>query len=132
MRSVVTCFALFALAACGGSDGPSGPSGSGVTLGEYTLKSVDGKATPAAFTDSTVLSGKLTFTDDGWSQLTVVQYAVGGSDTGDTLMLSGEWEASGTTLTLYDHGFTTQYVGSFSPSTIDIRNSAQSALRYER
>ncbi|HET9799845.1 MAG TPA: hypothetical protein VFP90_17740 [Gemmatimonadaceae bacterium] len=132
MRFVVTCFAMLALAACGGSDAPSGLSGGGVALGEYTLKSVDGIMTPAAFTDSTVLSGKLTFTDDGWSQLTVVHYAVGGSETGDTLTLSGEWEASGTSLTLYDHGFTTQYVGSFSPTTIDIRNSAQSVLSYER
>jgi hypothetical protein len=132
MRSVATCFTLLALVACGGSDGPSGPSGGGVTLGEYTLASVDGKPTPAAFTDSTVLSGKLTFTDDGWSQLTVVLYAVGGSDTGDTLTLSGEWEASGTSLTLYDHGFTTQYVGTYSPTSIDIRNSAQSQLSYQR
>jgi hypothetical protein len=132
MRSVVTCFALLTLAACGGSDGPSGPSGSNVTLGEYTLKTVDGKPTPAAFTDSTVLSGKLTLSDDGWSQLTVVQYAVGGSVTGDTQTLSGEWEADGVNLTLFDHGFTTQYVGTYSSTGVEIRNSAQSLLSYQR
>jgi hypothetical protein len=132
MRSVATAFVLLALTACGGSDGPSGPSGGSIGLGEYTLQAVDGKPMPAAFTDSTVLSGKLTFSDDGWSQLTVVQYAVGGSDTGDTLTLSGEWEADGTNITLFDHGFTTQYVGTYGPTGIDIRNSALSLLSYQR
>jgi hypothetical protein len=134
-RLLAVPLAVAVLAACGGSDTPTGlGGGGGLTSGVYALQTAGGLAGPAALGDSTILSGELTVTDSTWSQITVVQYAAGGSGNpaGDTLTMSGGWVTSGPSVTLFDYGNTTQYTGTFTGSTIDVKNSERLQLSWAR
>jgi hypothetical protein len=131
MRASLLSLALLTLAACGNSsDSGTGPGSS--LNGTYELKSVDGKALPVAFADSSLVSGRLTMTDSGWSQISVVLYKAGGSATGDTLKLAGFWAASGTNLTLFDFGNTTTYTGNFTSTGINLTTKTATSLSYSK
>ena len=131
MRTALLSLALLSLAACGNdSDTGTGP-GSNLN-GTYELTMVDNKALPAAFTDSSLVSGRLIMTDSGWSQITVVLYKVGGSAAGDTLKLAGFWAAKGTNLTFYDFGNTTTYTGTHSATGINITTKTATLLGYSK
>jgi uncharacterized protein YceK len=134
MRAIVVCLALFSLAGCGSSDSGTGPgAGGGAAIaGSYTLKTVDNKALPVAFTDSSLVSGQLTVTDSGWAQTTIVKYALGGNPAGDTLMLSGAWETNGSNLTLYDNGNTTTYTGTYTSTSINLTTKTATLLSYSK
>jgi hypothetical protein len=131
MRASLLSLALLTLAACGNSsDSGTGPGSS--LNGTYELKSVDGKALPVAFADSSLVSGRLTMTDSGWSQISVVLYKAGGSATGDTLKLAGFWAATGTNLTLFDFGNTTTYTGNFTSTGINLTTKTATSLSYSK
>jgi hypothetical protein len=100
--------------------------------GVFTLTSVDNKGLPAAFTDSSLVSGELTVTDSGWTQLTVVLYKAGGNPAGDTLTQGGSWVTSGSNLTLYDYGNSTLYTGSFTPTSINLTTKTATVLGYSK
>ena len=129
MRRPLLVLALFTLAACDSNSG----TGPGPSLnGTYTLKTVDNKALPVAFADSSLLSGQLVMTDSGWSQISVVLYKAGGSANGDTLKLAGFWAASGSSLTFWDFGINTQYTGSFSSTEINMTTKTATQLSYSK
>jgi hypothetical protein len=128
MRAVLVCLALFSLAACDSSTGPSGASISGT----YTLKTVDDKPLPAAFTDSSFISGQLVVTDSGWAQTTVVQYVAGGNPAGDTLTQAGAWETSGSNVTLYDYSKTTLYTGTYTSAAMSLTTNTGTRLSYSK
>ena len=131
MRASLVVAALLMLAACdNSSDTATGPGSS--LNGTYDLKSVDSKALPVAFTDSSLVSGRLTMTDSGWSQISVVLYAAGGSPQGDTLKLAGFWAAKGTNLTFYDFGNTTTYTGTYTSTGINITTKTATLLSYSK
>jgi hypothetical protein len=133
MRAVLVCLSLFSLAGCGSSDSGTGPGGGGgaAIAGLYTLKTVDTKTLPVAFTDSSLVSGQLVVTDSGWTQTTIVLYAVGGNPAGDTLMLGGSWMVSGSNLTLYE-GNTTTYTGTYTPTSINLTTTTATQLGYSK
>jgi hypothetical protein len=128
MRAPFLALALFTFAACGSdSTGPgSSPNGT------YTLKTVDNKPLPAAFADSSIQSGELVVTDAGWSQITVVRYVAGGSANGDTLTLAGAWATRGSDITLWDGGLNTQYVGTFTSTTMNLTTKTATVLGYSK
>ena len=131
MRARLLALALLALAACdNSSDTGTGPGSS--LNGIYELKTVDNKALPVAFADSSLVSGRLTMTDSGWSQISVVLYAAGGSPSGDTLKLAGFWAANGSNLTFYDFGNTTTYTGSYTATGINITTKTATLLSYSK
>jgi hypothetical protein len=134
MRAVLVCLALLSLAGCGSSDSGTGPGGGGgaAIAGSYTLKTVDNKTLPVAFTDSSLVSGQLVVTDSGWVQTTIVLYALGGNPAGDTLVLGGSWLVSGSNLTLYDFGNSTTYTGSYTSTSINLTTKTATQLGYTK
>ena len=124
--------AMLALAACGGSSDTTGLIEGPNLDGTYDLKSVDNKTLPVAFTDSTLQGGRLVMSDSGWSQISAVLYAAGGSPTGDTLKLAGFWSASGTSLTLFDFGNNTTYTGTFTSNGIILTTKTGTVLSYSK
>jgi hypothetical protein len=133
MRAPLFGLVFLTLAACGGSsDSGTGPSGGPNINGAYELKTVDGKALPVAFADSSLVSGKLTVSDSGWSQVSVVLYKAGGSAGGDTLTMAGFWSANGTSLIFFDAGSTTAYTGSYSSTGINLTTKTATSLSYSK
>jgi uncharacterized lipoprotein NlpE involved in copper resistance len=131
MRASLLVAAVLMLAACdNSSDTGTGPGSS--LNGTYELEAVDNKALPVAFTDSSLVSGRLTMTDSGWSQVSVVLYAVGGSPSGDTLKMGGFWAASGSNLTLYDFSNSTAYTGTYTSTAINLTTSTATLLSYSK
>ena len=131
MRARLLVLAVLALAACdNSSDTGTGPGSS--LNGTYELETVDNKKLPVAFTDSSLVSGRLTMTDSGWSQISVVLYASGGNPAGDTLKLAGFWAASGSNLTFYDFGSTTTYTGTYTSDGINITTKTATLLSYSK
>ena len=131
MRARLLVAVLLTLAACdNSSDSATGPGPS--LNGTYELETVDNKALPVAFTDSSLVSGRLTMTDSGWSQVTVVLYAAGGNPQGDTLKLAGFWSASGTSLTFYDFGNSTTYTGNYTSTGINLTTKTATLLSYSK
>jgi hypothetical protein len=130
MRAFLVGLSLVSLAACGSSS--TGLDASPAISGVFNLTTVDNKSLPGAFPDSSLLSGRLTFADSGWSQITVVLYKVGGSPAGDTLTQAGFWVASGSNLTLYDYGNTTTYTGSFTPTSVTLTTKTATVLGYTK
>lgn len=130
MRAFLVGLSLASLAACGSSS--TGPDAAPAISGVFNLTTVDNKSLPGAFADSSLLAGKLTFSDSGWSQLTVVLYKAGGSASGDTLTQGGFWVANGSNLTLYDFGNTTTYTGSFTPTSVTLTTKTATVLGYTR
>jgi hypothetical protein len=132
MRASLFALAFLTLAGCGGSsDTSTGPSGPNLN-GTYTLKTVDNKALPVAFADSSLLSGELVVSDSGWTQTSVVLYKTGGSATGDTLKLAGFWAANGTNLTLFDLSNTTTYTGTYSSTSTNLTTKTATVLSYSK
>ena len=129
MRAPLLGLALLTLAC--GSDSGTGPNGLNLD-GTYVLKTVDSKNLPVAFADSSIVSGQLVLSDSGWSQVSVVQYKVGGSANGDTLKLGGFWSANGNALTLYDFGNTTTYTGSYNGTAIILTTKTSTLLSYSK
>ena len=131
MRASLFVAALLTLAACdNSSDTGTGPGSS--LNGTYELKTVDNKALPVAFADSSLVSGRLTMTDSGWAQVSVVLYAAGGSATGDSLKLAGFWAAHGTSLTFYDFGNNTTYTGTYTSTGINLTTKTATLLSYSK
>ena len=93
---------------------------------------MDSKNLPVAFADSSIVSGQLVVSDSGWSQISVVQYKVGGSANGDTLRLAGFWGAKGNDLTFYDLGNTTTYTGTYTGTGIDLTTKTANLLSYSK
>lgn len=115
--------------ACGSSDG----TGPGLAInGTYVLKTVDSKALPVAFPDSSLTGGQLVMSDTGWSQVSVVLYKAGGSPAGDTLKLGGFWSATGNSLTLYDFGSNTTYTGTYTGTGINLTTKTATVLGYSK
>ena len=129
MRLSLLGLALVTLAC--GSDSGTGPNGLNLN-GTYVLKTVDSKNLPVAFADSSIVSGQLVVSDSGWSQISVVQYKVGGSANGDTLRLAGFWGAKGNDLTFYDLGNTTTYTGTYTGTGIDLTTKSANLLSYSK
>ena len=129
MRLSLLGLALVTLAC--GSDSGTGPNGLNLN-GTYVLKTVDSKNLPVAFADSSIVSGQLVVSDSGWSQISVVQYKVGGSANGDTLRLAGFWGAKGNDLTFYDLGNTTTYTGTYTGTGIDLTTKTANLLSYSK
>jgi hypothetical protein len=134
MRAALVCLALFSLAGCDSSDSGTGPGGGGGAniAGSYTLKTVDNKVLPVTFTDSSFVSGLLAVTDSGWTQTTIVKYAVGGNPAGDTLVLGGSWQTSGSNVTLFDFGNTTTYTGTYTSTSINLTTKTAMQLSYSK
>ena len=139
---VLASVALAGLAACGGSgvdcatsptsSSCTGPGGSSAPIaGNYTLKTADSKPLPAAFTDSSLVSGTLVVTDSGWSQTTIVLYKTGGNPNGDTLSVSGSWEVTGSNVTLFE-GATTTYTGTFTSTSMTLTTKTATVLGYSK
>ena len=132
MRVPLFGLVFLTLLACGGSsDSGTGPDGPNLN-GTYELKTVDGKTLPAAFADSSLVSGRLVMSDSGWSQVSVVQYKAGGSASGDTLKLAGFWAANGSNLILFDFGSTTTYTGTYSSTGINLTKKTATLLSYAK
>ena len=129
MRLSLLGLALLTLAC--GSDSGTGPNRLNLN-GTYVLKTVDSKNLPVAFADSSIVSGQLVVSDSGWSQISVVQYKVGGSANGDTLRLAGFWGAKGNDLTFYDLGNTTTYTGTYTGTGIDLTTKTANLLSYSK
>ena len=133
MRRPLLTLTLAALAACGSdSDSGTGPGLGSALNGTYDLTTVDNKQLPVAFADSTLKGGQLVMSDSGWSQVSVVLYAAGGSATGDTLKLSGFWVASGPNLTFFDAGNSTTYTGTYSTTGINVTTKTATLLSYTK
>ena len=139
---VLASLALAALAACGGSgvdcatsptsSGCTGPGGSSAPIvGNYTLKTADSKPLPAAFADSSLVSGTLVVTDSGWAQTTIVLYKAGGNPNGDTLSVSGSWEVTGSNVTLFE-GASTTYTGTFTSTSMTLTTKTATVLGYSK
>ena len=136
----LTSLALAGLAACGGSKGidcATNPTANGCTgggpsapiVGSYTLKTADAKPLPAAYTDSSLVSGTLVVTDSGWTQTTIVLYKTGGNPNGDTLSISGSWEVTGSNVTLLE-GASTTYTGTFTSTSMTLTTKTATVLGY--
>ena len=140
MRRAVVIMAASVLAACGSSltDGITGPPGGGTTptglAGTYILRTVDGKALPAASGDSTFLSGQIVLTDTTWNQTVVVRYAQGGSGTaaGDSLMEAGRWTTSNGKITLLDGGSSANYIGTLTSGGFSLTSKTSTLLTYPK
>ena len=130
MRAFFVGLSLVTLAACGSSG--TGPDGGPTISGVFNLTTADNKPLPVAFADSSILSGRLTVTEAGWTQLTVVLYAAGGSASGDTLTQGGGWVTNGSNLTLYDNSNTTAYTGTFTPTTVTLTTKTATVLGYTK
>jgi hypothetical protein len=129
MRVLLLGLALLTLAC--GSDSGTGPNGLNLD-GTWVLKTVDNKALPVAFADSSLLSGQLVMSDSGWSQVSVVLYKAGGSANGDTLKLAGFWTANGNDLTLFDFSNTTTYTGTYTGTGINLTTKTATLLSYSK
>jgi hypothetical protein len=129
MRAPLLGLVLLSLAC--GSDSGTGPNGLNLN-GTYVLKTVDNKALPVAFADSSLLSGELVMSDSGWSQISVVLYKAGGSATGDTLKTAGFWAAKGTDLTFFDFANTTTYTGTYTGTGINVNTKTATLLSYSK
>jgi hypothetical protein len=92
---------------------------------------VDSKPLPAAFTDSSLVSGTLVVTDSGWTQNTIVLYKAGGNPNGDTLSLSGSWEVTGSNVTLFE-GASTTYTGTFTSTSMTLTTKTATVLGYAK
>ena len=134
MRRPLLALTLFTLAAaCGGSsDSGTGPGLGSSLNGTYTLKTVDNKALPVAFADSSLTGGQLVMSDSGWSQISVVLYNAGGSANGDTLKLGGFWVANGPNLTFFDAGNSTTYTGTYTSTGINLTTKTATLLSYSK
>ena len=128
MRVLLLGLALLTLACGSDSTGPVGLN----LDGTWVLKTVDNKALPVAFADSSLLSGQIVISDSTWSQVSVVLYKAGGSATGDTLKLNGWWAAQGNDLTLFDNGNSTQYTGTYSGTAINLNTKTATLLSYSK
>ena len=142
LSPAIASLALAALAACGGSgvdcatsptsSSCTGPGGSSAPIaGNYTLKTADSKPLPAAFADSSLVSGTLVVTDSGWTQTTIVLYKTGGNPNGDTLSVSGSWEVNGANVTLFE-GATTTYTGTFTSTSMTLTTKTATILGYSK
>jgi hypothetical protein len=142
LAPALTFLALTGLLACGGggSDCAAAPTATGCTgssggsspiVGSYSLKQVDSKPLPAAFADSSLVSGTLVVTDSGWTQNTIVLYKTGGNPNGDTLQVSGSWEVNGSNVTLFE-GASTTYTGTFTSSSITLTTKTATVLGYSK
>ena len=129
MRVLLLGLALLTLAC--GSDSGTGPNGLNLN-GTWVLKTVDNKALPVAFADSSLLSGEIVISDSAWSQVSVVLYKAGGSANGDTLKLNGWWVAQGNDLTLFDNGNSTQYTGTYTGTAINLNTKTATLLSYSK
>jgi hypothetical protein len=129
MRAPLLGLALLTLAC--GSDSGTGPDGLDLD-GTYVLKTVDNKGLPVAFADSSIVSGQLVVSDSGWSQISVVLYAAGGSAGGDTLKLAGFWSAAGNNLTFFDFGNNTTYTGTYTGTGINLTTKTSTLLSYSK
>jgi hypothetical protein len=137
----LTSLLLAGLSACGGggadcatspTSSGCGPGGSSAPIvGSYTLETADAKALPVAFADSSLVSGTLAVTDSGWTQTTIVLYKVGGNPNGDTLQVSGSWEVTGSSVTLFE-GAATTYTGTFTSTSMTLTTKTASVLGYTR
>jgi hypothetical protein len=138
----IASLAIAGLAACGGSgvdcatsptsSSCTGPGGSSAPIaGNYTLKTADSKPVPAAFADSSLVSGTLVVTDSGWTQTTIVLYKTGGNPNGDTLSVSGSWEVNGANVTLFE-GATTTYTGTFTSTSMTLTTKTATVLGYSK
>jgi hypothetical protein len=138
---VLASLALAGLSACGGgsdcatsptSSSCTGPSGSSSPInGSYTLKTADSKPVPAAFADSSLVSGTLVVTDSGWTQTTIVLYKAGGNPNGDTLSVSGSWLVTGSNVTLFE-GATTTYTGTYTSTSMTLTTKTATVLGYSK
>jgi len=129
MRVLLIGLALLTLAC--GSDSGTGPVGLNLD-GKWVLKTVDNKALPVAFADSSLLSGEIVISDSAWSQVSVVLYKAGGSANGDTLKLNGRWVAQGNDLTLFDNSNSTQYTGTYTGTAINLNTKTATLLSYAK
>jgi hypothetical protein len=129
MRVLLIGLALLTLAC--GSDSGTGPVGLNLD-GKWVLKTVDNKALPVAFADSSLLSGEIVISDSTWSQLSVVLYKAGGSANGDSLKLNGRWVAQGNDLTLFDNSNSTQYTGTYTGTAINLNTKTATLLSYAK
>ena len=129
MRVLLLGLALLTLAC--GSDSGTGPNGLNLN-GTWVLKTVDNKALPVAFADSSLLSGEIVISDSAWSQVSVVLYKAGGSANGDTLKLNGRWVAQGNDLTLFDNSNSTQYTGTYTGTGINLNTKTATLLSYAK
>ena len=129
MRVLLIGLALLTLAC--GSDSGTGPNGLNLN-GTWVLKTVDNKALPVAFADSSLLSGQIVISDSTWSQVSVVLYKAGGSANGDTLKLNGRWAAQGNDLTLFDNSNSTQYTGTYTGTAINLNTKTATLLSYSK
>jgi len=129
MRVLLLGLALLTLAC--GSDSGTGPNGLNLN-GTWVLKTVDNKALPVAFADSSLLSGQIVISDSTWSQVSVVLYKAGGSANGDTLKLNGWWVAQGNDLTLFDNSNSTQYTGTYTGTAINLNTKTATLLSYAK
>jgi hypothetical protein len=129
MRVLLIGLALLTLAC--GSDSGTGPVGLNLD-GKWVLKTVDNKALPVAFADSSLLSGEIVISDSTWSQVSVVLYKAGGSANGDTLKLNGRWVAQGNDLTLFDNSNSTQYTGTYTGTAINLNTKTATLLSYAK
>ena len=129
MRVLLIGLALLTLAC--GSDSGTGPVGLNLD-GTWVLKTVDNKALPVAFADSSLLSGQIVISDSTWSQVSVVLYKAGGSANGDTLKLNGRWVALGNDLTLFDNSNSTQYTGTYTGTAINLNTKTATLLSYAK
>jgi len=129
MRVLLIGLALLTLAC--GSDSGTGPVGLNLD-GTWVLKTVDNKALPVAFADSSLLSGEIVISDSAWSQVSVVLYKAGGSANGDTLKLNGRWVAQGNDLTLFDNSNSTQYTGTYTGTGINLNTKTATLLSYAK
>jgi len=133
MRRSLLTLTLAALVGCGSSsDSGTGPGLGSSLNGTYALKTVDNKALPVAFADSTLTGGQLVMSDSGWSQISAVLYKVGGSANGDTLKMSGFWVASGPNLTFFDAGNSTTYTGTYTSTGITLTTKTATLLSYSK
>ena len=129
MRVLLIGLALLTLSC--GSDSGTGPVGLNLD-GKWVLKTVDNKALPVAFADSSLLSGEIVISDSAWSQVSVVLYKAGGSANGDTLKLNGRWVALGNDLTLFDNSNSTQYTGTYTGTAINLNTKTATLLSYAK
>jgi hypothetical protein len=141
MRRAVVILVASMLVACGGSSladvtlGPPGGTTNPTGLaGTYTLKTVDGKALPAASGDSTFLSGRIVLTDTTWNQIIVVRYAAGGSGTaaGDSLMEAGRWTTSNGKISLLEAGSNEIYTGTLTSGGFSLTTKTSTLLVYSK
>jgi len=139
MRRAVVILVASILSACGSdlANSTLGPPSTGGNptgfAGTYLLKTVDGKALPAASGDSTFLSGQVVLTDSTWNQTVVVRYAVGGSGNpaGDSLMTNGRWTTSNGAISLLNAG-SEDYTGTLTSGGFTLTTKTSTLLTYSK